>query len=67
MITGHIQFIMVIIGLMTSGSLAFALAPQLFGKYFLGIHEPSPGLLMITRHWAFLVFLVGAFLVYAAF
>jgi hypothetical protein len=67
MITGHIQLTMVIIGLMTMGSLVFFLAPGVFGKSLLGISEISPGVILLTRHWAFLVFLVGTFLVYAAF
>jgi hypothetical protein len=67
MITEHIQLIMVIIGLMTMGSLVFFLAPGVLGKRLLGITEISPGLILLTRHWAFLVSLVGAFLVYAAF
>jgi hypothetical protein len=67
MITEHIQLIMVIIGLMTMGSLVFSLAPGVLGKRLLGTAEISPGMILLTRHWAFLVFLVGAFLVYAAF
>lgn len=67
MITEHIQLIMVIIGLMTMGSLVFFLAPGFLGEHLLGISEISPGVILLTRHWAFLVFLVGAFLCYAAF
>ena len=67
MLTDHIQLIMVIIGLMTMGSLVFFLAPGVLGKRLLGITEISPGVILLTRHWAFLVFLVGTFLVYAAF
>jgi len=67
MITEHIQLIMVLIGLMTMGSLVFFLAPGFLGKRLLGIIEISPGVILLTRHWAFLVFLVGAFLCYAAF
>jgi hypothetical protein len=67
MITEHIQLIMVLIGLMTMGSLVFFLAPGVLGKRLLGITEISSGLILLARHWAFLVFLVGAFLVYAAF
>jgi hypothetical protein len=67
MITENIQLIMVIIGFMTMGSLVFFLAPGVLGKRLLGITEISPGLILLTRHWAFLVSLVGAFLVYAVF
>ena len=67
MITAHIQLIMVIIGLMTMGSLFFFLAPGVLGKRLLGMTEISPGLILLARHWAFLVFLLGVFLVYAAF
>jgi hypothetical protein len=67
MITAHIQLIMVIIGLMTMGSLVFSLAPGVLGRRLLGMSEISPGLIFLARHWAFLVFLVGLFIVYAAF
>jgi hypothetical protein len=67
MITEHIQFIMVRIGLMTMGFLVFPLAPSFLGSRLLGINEISPGVVLLIRHWAFLVFLVGAFLCYAAF
>jgi hypothetical protein len=67
MITAHIQLIMVIIGLMTMGSLFFFLAPGVLGKRLLGMTEISTGLILLARHWAFLVFLLGVFLVYAAF
>jgi|WetSurMetagenome_2_1015567.scaffolds.fasta_scaffold445393_1 hypothetical protein len=67
MITEHIQLIMVTIGLMTMGSLVFFLAPGVLGKRLLGISEISPGLILLARHWALLVSLVGAFLIYAAF
>jgi hypothetical protein len=67
MITEHIQLIMVLIGLMTMGSLVFFLSPGVLGKHLLGITDISPGLILLARHWAFLVFLVGTFLVYAAF
>jgi hypothetical protein len=67
MITDNIQLIMVLIGLMTMGSLVFFLAPGVLGTRLLDMTEISPGLILLARHWAFLVFLVGAFLVYAAF
>jgi hypothetical protein len=67
MITPNIQLTMVIIGLMTMGSLVFFLAPGVLCKRLLGITEISPGLILLVRHWAFLVSLVGVFLVYAAF
>jgi len=67
MITAHIQLIMVIIGLMTMGSLVFFLAPGVLGKRLLGISKISPGLILLARHWAFLVSLLGAFLIYASF
>jgi hypothetical protein len=67
MIIEHIQLIMILIGLMTMGSLVFFLAPGVLNKRLLGITEISPGLILLARHWAFLVFLVGALLVFAAF
>jgi hypothetical protein len=67
MITEHIQLIMVLIGLMTISSLVFFLAPGILGKRLLNIKDVIPGVTLLTRHWAFLVFLVGVFLIYAAF
>ena len=46
MITAHIQLIMVIIGLMTMGSLVFFLAPGVLGERLLGITEICPGLIL---------------------
>ena len=67
MITANIQLIIVIIGLMTMSALIFSLTPAFLGKRLLGITEIGAGVILLTRHWAFLVFLVGAFLCYAAF
>ena len=67
MIKAHIQSVLVTIGFLTMGSLVFFLAPSVLGKRLLNIKDIIPGVTLLTRHWAFLVFLVGVFLVYAAF
>jgi hypothetical protein len=61
------RLIMLIVGLLTAGSFVFFLAPGRFAASVLGRDELSPALLLLTRHWAFLVFLIGAFLISAAF
>jgi hypothetical protein len=67
MITEHVQLIMVVIGLMTVGALSFSVAPAPLGKLLFSAPEVSPGLIMMIRHWGFVIFLVGVFLIYAAF
>jgi hypothetical protein len=67
MITAPLQVIIILIGLLTAGSFIFFLVPGLFAKVILGTLEAGPILLLLTRHWAFLVFLIGAFLISAAF
>jgi hypothetical protein len=62
-----VQLFMILIGLLTASSFIFFLAPGLFAGFILETTAAGPGLLLLTRHWAFLVFLVGAFLAYAAF
>ncbi len=67
MITAPLQVIIILVGLLTAGSFVFFLVPGLFAKVILGTPEAGPILLLLTRHWAFLVFLIGAFLISAAF
>jgi hypothetical protein len=67
MLLDLVQLIMILVGLLTAGSFIFFLAPGLFAGFILETVEVSPGLLLLTRHWAFLVFLVGVFLISAAF
>jgi hypothetical protein len=67
MISGHITLILLVTGLVTASVAVAVFAPartlnQLFAK------APSDAIsLAITRHWALLVFCIGALLVYAAY
>ncbi len=67
MMTSPLQMIMIVVGLLTAGSVIFFLIPGRFAQVILGTTEAGPVLLLLTRHWAFLVFLIGAFLISAAF
>jgi hypothetical protein len=67
LIGAHIQFVLVVTGVLTAGALILFLAPaaaltRAFDKA--PLDEASPA---IARHWGLLVFLNGALLVYAAF
>jgi hypothetical protein len=67
MVTAHVELILTITGLATAGSLALALAPVTMMKLVFG-QAPADLLgLNIARHWALLIFLVGALIVYAAY
>ena len=67
MLAAQIELILVITGVATAGALTLALAPDMMMNMLFG-QTPADALsLLIARHWALLVGLVGALLVYAAF
>src|SRR5216684_8337375 len=67
MLAVQIELILVITGVATAGALTLALAPDMMMNMLFG-QAPSDALsLLIARHWALLVGLVGALLVYAAY
>lgn len=67
MMAAHVELILTITGLATAGSLLLVLAPVPMMKMLFG-QAPADSLgLNIARHWALLIFLVGALIVYAAY
>src|SRR5262245_20456153 len=67
MLAAHIELILLITGLATAGVLVVFVAPVPVLKVLFG-QAPSDELsLLIARHWALLVCLVGALLIYAAY
>ena len=67
MLAGQIELILLITGLTTAGALVLFLAPVPMMKMLFG-QAPADALnLLIARHWALLVGLVGGLLVYATY
>lgn len=63
----NIKWIMLVAGLVTCTTIAAVIAPQdtLFSMFASNLTEPLANL--IVRSWGFLVFLMGALLIYGAF
>lgn len=67
MLAAHVELILMITGLATTGSLLLVMAPVPMMKVVFG-QAPADALgLNIARHWALLIFLVGVLIVYAAY
>jgi hypothetical protein len=67
MLAAHIELILLLTGLATTGAIVLFLAPVTMMKILFG-HAPADALsLAIARHWGLLVCLVGTLLVYAAY
>jgi hypothetical protein len=67
MLVSHIELILLLTGLATSGALVMCLAPTLALKTLFGKASSDAVSLLIARHWGLLIFLVGALLIYAAY
>jgi hypothetical protein len=67
MLTAHGELILIVTGLATAGALALVVAPVPMMKAVFGKSPADPLGLIMARHWALLVFLVGGLIVYAAF
>ena len=66
MLAAHIEWVLLLTGLATTGALVLCLAPGTMMKMIFG-QAPSDALsLLIVRHWGLLVGLVGVLLIYAA-
>jgi hypothetical protein len=66
-VAAHVALILTITGLATAGALALVVAPAATMRTVFG-QSPSDSLgLIIARHWALLIFLVGGLLVYAVY
>jgi hypothetical protein len=66
-LAAHIELILLITGLATTGALVLFLAPVTMMKMLFGQAPPDALSLLIARHWGLLVCLVGALLIYAAY
>ncbi len=67
MVVAHVEWILIVTGLATAGALALVVAPVAIMRAVFG-QSPSDSLsLIIARHWALLIFLVGGLIVYAAY
>jgi hypothetical protein len=58
--------ILFVTGVLTAGVLAGAFAPRLVLALLLGVDDPSPAVVVLARHWALLIGLVGLLLMYAS-
>ena len=67
MTAAHVELILLITGLATAGALALVVAPVPMMKAVFGKSPTDPLGLIIARHWALLIFLVGGMIVYAAY
>jgi len=66
MIAPYAGTILLIAGILTAGVLVGVIAPRLVLGVVLGVDEPSPAVVLLARHWALLIGLVGVLLIYAA-
>jgi hypothetical protein len=67
MLAAHIELILLLTGLATTGALVLFLVPVTMMKMLFG-QAPSDSLsLLIVRHWGLLICLVGILLMYAAY
>jgi hypothetical protein len=67
MMAAHVELILIITGLATAGALAIVVAPVPMIRAVFGQAPADPLGLIIARHWALLIFLVGGLIVYAAY
>ncbi len=67
MMVAYVEPILIITGLATAGALALVIAPVPMMKLIFAQAPADPLGRKIARHWALLIFLVGALIVYAAY
>jgi hypothetical protein len=67
MLAAYVEPILLITGLATAGSLALVVAPVRMMKLVFGQAPADSFGVIIARHWALLIFLVGVLIIYAAF
>ncbi len=67
MISESSGFVIGATGLITTGAIGFFLVPDSLLRLVFAVEKPSPELLLLTRHWGFMVFLLGLLLVWAVF
>jgi hypothetical protein len=67
MISEHSGLVLGAIGVITAGAIGFVLSPVFLLKLLFEVDEPAGELILLTRHWGCMVFLLGLLLVWAAF
>jgi hypothetical protein len=67
MLVSHIDLILLLTGLATSGALVMCLAPTTTLKTLFGQAPSDTAGLLVARHWGLLIFLVGVMLIYSAY
>ncbi len=68
MITKNIEFIMLVTGALTAAAgIGGFLFPRSLFRLFFGVEESGEASTLVTRHWGWLGFLIGALVVHAAF
>jgi hypothetical protein len=67
MLAAHIELILLLTGLATTGAIVLFLAPVTMLKILFGQASADALSLLIARHWGLLVCLVGTLLIYAAY
>jgi hypothetical protein len=66
MVGAHIELILLITGLATTGALTLVIVPDTMIRLLFGQSLSDPLGVNIARHWGLLLFLVGGLIVYAA-
>jgi hypothetical protein len=66
-IAGQIGTILIVTGAITACAFAAVFAPTSVLRLLFGVTRPDQLTIMIARHWALLITLVGGLLVYAAY
>ena len=68
MITENIRLIMVVTGALTAAvGLGCFLFPRSVFRLFFGVEEAGGAATLVTRHWGWMGFLIGALVLHAAF
>ena len=68
MITGHLQIVLIVVGLYTAAAAIQFVAPRLaLRKLTFGAESSDPLTLLLAQHWGLLAGLLGGLLVYAAY
>ncbi len=66
-LTNRIKWLMIVSGVFTCSMLIAFLSPETAINSFFGETSMSPGDQVVVRNWGFLIFGVGALLIYGAF
>ncbi len=67
LLSNNIKWLMIVSGVFTCSMLIAFLAPETAVNNFFGETSLSPSDQVVVRNWGFLIFMVGALLIYGAF